>query len=91
MTVIAYTYEAAYHCIACTKARFNRGGFSIVDHGNGTALDEHGVSHGATDREGNQVHPVHSTDELPCHIPPEAGGYSPVSCDDCRGTISEAA
>ena len=31
--------------------------------GNRTPLDKHGVPVGATDREGNLVHPVFSTDE----------------------------
>ena len=46
-TVIAYTYEADYHCPDCGYARF---GFKVVI---GTAFD----------REGNNPAPVFSTDE----------------------------
>lgn len=89
--VIAYTYEADYHCIGCTKARFDAGGFTKENFlGRPDELDEHGVSMAATDGERNNVNVVFSTDELPCHIPAEAGGYTPVTCGTCHGVIAEA-
>jgi hypothetical protein len=93
MKIIGYTYEADYHCVECTQKRWQ------VDtdatkyvrkpelwH---EVLDEHGVPYKATDREGNNVHPIFSTDELPCDISDEGGGYSPVVCGDCGEVIRE--
>src|SRR5206468_10817677 len=85
MRVIAYTYEADWHCIACTKARTFRcdGTHPYAEPG----LDENGIAMDLIDREGNVLHPVFSTDELPCHIPSSEGGYNPVSCGDCHDEI----
>ena len=49
MNVIAYTYEADYHCIDCTKNRFGE--------------DDLGYAF-TVDNEGNPIHPVFSTDEV---------------------------
>lgn len=64
MRVIAYTYEADFHCAPCTLAR-NRADIKAarvrrVE----LELDENGVAVHAKDREGNPFHPVFSTDEL---------------------------
>jgi len=48
MKVIAYTYEADIHCRTCAIDRFP----TLATTGE------------ATDREGNPVHPVFSTDEI---------------------------
>lgn len=50
--IVAYTYDADTHCPSCAEKRWG--------------LEEHGrwVREDATDREGNTVHPVFSTDEL---------------------------
>jgi hypothetical protein len=93
MRVIGYTYEADYHCPDCAKARHAAGGFeckpaSVADDVN--KLDEWDIPYCAHDGEGNLIHPIFSTDELPCHIPAEAGGYSPVACGDCGAVIAEA-
>lgn len=68
MNITAYTYEAAAHCVACTRRRFGRADES-------TPADANGIPdapHTPTDREGNKVCPVFSTDE-------NAAGY----CDTC--------
>ena len=49
MRVIGYTYEAAIHCVDCTKIRFQSSDGNI---------DENGISEEATDNEGNPVHAV---------------------------------
>lgn len=91
MKIIGYTYEADHHCVECTKTRSNAGGFGLLpkqpvakrEH------DEHGVPYAVVDNEGNRVHPIFSTDELPCDISDENGGYSPVVCGDCFIVIRE--
>ncbi len=88
MSIIAYTYEADFHCHDCTLARAQAGGF--VFNSANMDLDEHGIRVEATDNEGNLIHPVFSTDELPCHLPEEDGGYSPVVCGDCGEVIAKA-
>lgn len=92
--IIAYTYEADYHCPDCTRhnwrdsiaaAKYVRKPETLHE-----VLDENGVPFTAIDREGNRVHPIFSTDELPCDLPESAGGYTPVTCGDCRAIIKEA-
>ena len=73
MRIIAYTYEADYHCIDCTKERFNT---DTLDSNYPAQLnDANGVPtnpnryHGSygviqlIDNEGNEIHPLFSTDE----------------------------
>lgn len=79
MRIIAYTYEANYHCPDCTRDRF------IV---RGAVSDESGVPFGAKDREGNTLHPVFSIDETPADLRPEDGGHTLV-CYDCGLIISK--
>jgi hypothetical protein len=66
-SIIAYTYEAAIHCPACTRLRFQKIDQVTV------RIDDM-----CTDREGNLVRPVFSTDETP---PGE-------SCDDCHEVLT---
>ncbi len=84
-SVIAYTYEADFHCIDCTLKRAGEHGFCIDSTKPGT--DENGVPEGAIDSEGNPIYPVFSTDELPCDLSEADGGYSPVVCGDCFAVI----
>lgn len=87
MRAIGYTYEADCHCIGCTFARYERGGFKI-DAGalNGTGLDPCGISYGAVDREGNSLHPIFSTDEMQLD---EDDNEIDTTCGTCGGTIKE--
>ena len=88
MNIIAYTYEADYHCPDCTRKAYALGQLLTGDTVRG--YDEHTLPFDTTDAEGNRVHPVFSLDELPCDLSVEAGGYTPVSCGDCRAIIKEA-
>jgi hypothetical protein len=78
MNIIAYTYEADIHCIACTIKRFSdesnskrnvaRLVLAEVQKMNFTRyVDEHGVwddpQFPTLDNEGNPIHPMFSTDE----------------------------
>ena len=62
--IIAYTYEADFHCIDCTVKRFdylrtpNRDYISFK-----SMCDENRVHVNQLDNEGNYVHPLFSTDE----------------------------
>lgn len=77
--IVAYTYEADVHCPACARKRF-----APALTGCGPAdltqwhEDEHGLPIEATDREGNPVHPVFSTDER---------GDSLTHCGDCGAEL----
>lgn len=65
MNIVGYTYEAGLHCPDCAKERFG-----LEDHGKWVRED-------ATDREGNEVHPLFSWDlEQPDH------------CETCMAEIS---
>ena len=88
MKIIAYTYEADFHCPACARKACALGELDPGDTVRG--YDEHEIPFDQTDREGNRVHPVFSLDELPCDLSVEAGGYTPVTCGDCRAIIKEA-
>ena len=65
MRIIAYTYEADTHCIACTKQRFSDEQNTSIKFTN--FIDEHGIwddpQFPTIDNEGNQIHPIFSTDE----------------------------
>ena len=60
MRIIAYTYDAAMHCPACTLRNFHTGRLALAYP---CANDEHGVPYDLLDREGNPVRPVFTTDE----------------------------
>lgn len=78
MKIIAYTFEAAVHCVDCTLARHAKHPFALTDCPEGTGNDETGLPYAAEDREGNPVHPVFSTDEI----------TAVECCDDCLCPIS---
>jgi len=74
MNIIAYTYEADYHCIDCTKTyvHVDRWKFlcGLPQHPDkcwcvnaSRDYDINGVAHDQVDSEGNLVNPVFSTDE----------------------------
>ena len=60
MHIVAYTYDADIHCIACTVkqfAYFHTGEIRIA------VGDWNGIYFNQEDSEGNLVHPLFSTDE----------------------------
>jgi hypothetical protein len=65
MEIIAYTYEADYHCIDCTRKRFSDTPTSRIKWT--YEVDENGIWNDSQfptlDTEGNLVHPLFSTDE----------------------------
>jgi len=65
--ILAYTYEADYHCIDCTRQRFSDDG---KVHGTESdrakfrpCTDYNGIWYEQLDSEGNFVHPVFYSDE----------------------------
>lgn len=87
MRVIGYTYEADCHCIYCAKKRSKASGFTINVAAHGEALDEHDIPYGATDREGNFIHPIFPTSEMQYD---EDGKAMDTVCGDCSAIIQEA-
>ena len=67
MRIIAYTYEADYHCIECTNKRFAYYHTGDVRFSDATdkavKVDWNGIYVDQLDNEGNLVHPVFSIDE----------------------------
>lgn len=74
VNIIAYAYDADYHCPDCTVDRFRE------QARNRDKLDEKGVPYLARDSEGNHVHPVFDTDG---EVPPA------TCCCDCGAMITE--
>jgi hypothetical protein len=72
--VVAYTYEADYHCTDCTDDRFG--------------TDEHGYPpESARDGEGNEIHPVFVTD-LDVETVAMCSDCGKVICLSCGDTDS---
>ena len=96
MNIIAYTYEADYHCVDCTVKRYKAHGF-YDRHGKqsrsnyGGQVDWHGVHVYIHDSEGNLVHPLFSTDEWQefdeGFIEENPTQY--LTCGDCHEVIEE--
>tara|TARA_R100001530_G_scaffold127807_1_gene97199 strand:- start:293 stop:613 length:321 start_codon:yes stop_codon:yes gene_type:complete len=101
MRIIAYTYEADYHCIDCTKERFNT---DTLDSNYPAQLnDANGVPtnpnryHGSygviqlIDNEGNEIHPLFSIDEWQefdeGFLAENPTQY--LACGDCHEVIEE--
>lgn len=69
MNIIGYTFEADCHCVPCTLQRHATNPFAQTNPLGLTGddcrdeADEHGLPLASTDREGNAVHPIFSTDE----------------------------
>ena len=96
MDIIAYTYEADTHCIACTKQRYQDGGFHN-EYGEkmlstmGGAVDWHGVNLFAYDYEGNPIHPQFEIDEW-YELDESVLADNPtqyLACGDCHEVIDE--
>jgi len=93
MNIIAYAYEADHHCIDCTRKRFfylyvepNR---SIVTTNSET--DENGILYTQNDNDGNQIHPLFSTDEWQ-ELDESYLAENPIqylACGDCHEVIEE--
>lgn len=78
--IIAYAFEAALHCPACTQRAAQR---MKLDHNHPYAMgescrDDHGVEYDLVDREGNLVHPVFVTD---------SDVDASECCDDCHTNL----
>ena len=74
MKVIAYTYDADYHCEDCATKLYGS--------------DEDGwVPEGAEDSEGNDVHPVFDTDEWYANDVYEGNESATLCCGDCLEVI----
>jgi hypothetical protein len=101
MKIIAYTYEANYHCIDCTKERFNHDTLNCycpdqLNDANGvpTNPNRYRGSYGVAqliDNEGNPVHPLFDYDEWPefdeSFLAENPTQY--LACGDCHTVIDE--
>lgn len=64
MRIVAYTYAADVHCVACAKEQVAAGLRLLgLKRYRSTPLDEHGLPVDCCDGEGNPWHPVFATDE----------------------------
>ena len=88
MRIIAYTYDADYHCIDCTRKRFgdSKGDLAIT---NGQKWCD--ALWPTLDNEGNMVHPLFSTDEWQelddSFLADNPTQY--LACGDCHKVIEE--
>jgi hypothetical protein len=81
LKIVAYTYDAAIHCVRCTQRRAKEfridprlaDGVAVV-----LRVDEHAIHIGTIDTEGNQLRPIFSDDEIV---------RAPNYCDDCHSKI----
>jgi mannose/cellobiose epimerase-like protein (N-acyl-D-glucosamine 2-epimerase family) len=81
MKIVAYTYDAAIHCVQCTQRRARQFKFDarLAEHvAPHLRIDEHGIHIGTIDSEGNQLRPVFSDDEIV---------RAQTHCDDCNHPI----
>ena len=96
MNIIAYTYEADYHCIDCTLSRYTSGGFNnryseqhTINHGG--QVDTNGVHVDVYDYEDNLVHPLFGLDEWQefdeGFLAENPTQY--LACGDCHEVIEE--
>lgn len=97
MSIIAYTYEADYHCVPCAVERF---GFSASESaGSVLVCDGNGIPVRAEDVEGNRLTPLYNYQEwcdgyecrgasLACgtcgDIIRETCGHEVTNCSDCE-------
>ena len=93
--IIAYTYEADYHCIDCTT-RNKRLQRTVCQHyiqgiPCKNCRDSNGLLYDQLDNEGNLVHPVFSTDEWQefdeGFLAENPTQY--LACGDCHEVIEE--
>lgn len=81
MKPIAYSYNADVHCVDCARRRF----WEYIP---ATPFDANGVPEGALDNDGNTIHAVLPTDELPTDLTDGEGGSHTMNCGTCRAVIS---
>ncbi len=86
MRIIAYTYDADWHCPDCAREAAALG-LLRREPPLQLGTDEHGLAYDLVDKENNPIHPVFSTDETPADLAPEYGGYD-VYCSDCGAAIA---
>ena len=88
MNIIAYTYEADYHCIPCTVKRF---AYFHTGNVREEGVDWYGIYTDQVDSEGNLVHPVFSTDEWQNFDEGfiEENPIQYLTCGDCHEVIEE--
>ena len=91
MRIIAYAYEADYHCIDCTRNRFSDSPKARIKWTH--EVDEHGVWNDSQfptlDTEGNEIHPLFSTDEW-VELDDSYLAENPIqhlACGDCHDII----
>ena len=73
-TILAYAYEAAYHCVPCTRNNFPHTAATGV---HTPLIDAHGLAIDQEDSEGNPITPIFSVTEV----------HGPQSCFNCREEI----
>lgn len=76
MKLIGYTYDADYHCVACTTRQF------------GAKLDHPQLVGKALDSEGNEVHPLFDTDEWWANDTFEGNSFATLNCSECGYEMS---
>lgn len=76
MRVIAFAYDADYHCIPCTTKRFGE------EEGDAEMIPE-----GARDGEGNPVTAVFDTDEWYANEMFEGQNHAMLGCGTCGDVI----
>jgi len=94
MHIIAYTYEADYHCIDCTRKRFSDGRIHGTESDKATlkpSTDPNGIWYEQLDSEGNFVHPLFSIDEWQefdeSYLSENPTQY--LTCGDCHYVIDD--
>ena len=95
MRIIAYTYEADYHCIRCTNKRFAYYHTGDVRFSDATdkdvKVDWNGIYVDQLDNEGNEIHPLFSIDEWQefdeGFLAENPTQY--LACGDCHEVIEE--
>jgi hypothetical protein len=80
MRIVAYAYEADFHCPACA-VEAAAVGLLKREPGLDSGTDEHGLAADLIDREGNRIHPVFDFD-IDEHEHDE-------TCGDCRAPIRD--
>jgi len=103
MRIIAYTYEADTHCIACTVKRYQANGFDTAPPALARYIirsdkeisagyeDANGIGYLALDYESNPLHPIFSIDEWQelddSFLTGNPTQY--LACSDCHDVIDE--
>ena len=92
MKVIAYTYEADYHCIKCTVKEFDYLRTPKRDYISFKSMcDENRIHVNQKDNEGNEIHPLFSIDEWQ-EFDESFIAENPIQylvCGDCHEVIEE--